>query len=135
MPVSFTGAQFEDGGLKDLAKRFDDEHTQLFTFALDVDQEIVTLRAIVQGAETYVKAAKLPEGGADPSAAKFSSGTVFVDGEDQEASFYDRAKLRAGNRIQGPAVVTEMDSTTLILPGHVGEIDAFGNIIIQPLSD
>ena len=33
------------------------------------------------------------------------------------------ALLQAGNRVQGPAVVTEMDSTTLILPGHAGEVD------------
>ena len=135
LPVSFTGAQFDEGGLADLAKRFDAEHTQLFTFALDVDQEIVTLRAIVQGDETYVEAATLSEGGADASAAKVATATVYVDGQDQEAGYYERAKLRAGNRIQGPAVITEMDSTTLILPGHVGEIDVYGNIIIQPLSD
>jgi N-methylhydantoinase A len=34
--------------------------------------------------------------------------------------------------LEGPAIVTEMDSTTLILPGHSGEVDTFGNILVRP---
>ena len=58
----------------------------------------------------------------------------IVDNADQEAMVYDRVSLLAGNRIVGPALVTELDSTTLILPGHVGEVDSFGNIIINPVA-
>jgi len=45
---------------------------------------------------------------------------------------YDRAGLRAGDRVKGPAVICEMDSTTLIHVGHVGEVDDIGCILIQP---
>jgi N-methylhydantoinase A len=38
----------------------------------------------------------------------------------------------AGNRLDGPAIVTEMDSTTLILPNYHAEVDAFGNLLIRP---
>ena len=48
------------------------------------------------------------------------------------APVYARAKLLAGNMIAGPAIVTEMDSTTLILPDHVGEVHVSGNILIRP---
>ena len=48
------------------------------------------------------------------------------------AGIYDRAKLKAGNLIAGPAMVVEMDATTLILPDYVGEVDAVGNILIRP---
>ena len=133
LPVSFTADEFEREGLAWLAKQFDDEHTQLFTFALDAEHEIVTLRAIMRGAETFVEAGHVAEGGADPSAAKVASGTVYVDNRDQEATVYDRGRLQAGNRIEGPAIVTEMDSTTLVLPGHVGVVDGYGNIIINPV--
>ena len=133
LPVSFTADEFERNGLAFLAKQFDDEHTQLFTFALDAEHEIVTLRAIIRGAETFVEAATVAQGGADPAAAKVASGSVYVDNRDQEAAVYDRAKLRAGNRIEGPAIVTEMDSTTLIMPGYVGVVDGYGNIIINPI--
>jgi N-methylhydantoinase A len=57
---------------------------------------------------------------------------VFVGGRQQPAKLYDRAKLQAGNRIPGPAVVTQMDATTLVLPDHVGEVDRVGNILIRP---
>ncbi len=134
LPVSFTPDEFASSGLAHLAQRFDDEHTQLFTFALDAEHEIVTLRAIVRGAETFVEAGTLPKGKDDPSDAKVASTTVYVDDRDQEATIYDRSKLKAGNRVVGPAVVTEMDSTTLILPDHVGEIDTYGNIVINPLN-
>ncbi len=50
----------------------------------------------------------------------------------QAAVIYERSKLRAGDRIEGPAIVVEMDSTALILPEHVAEIDRFGNILINP---
>ena len=46
--------------------------------------------------------------------------------------FMTGPSLAAGDRINGPAIVTEMDSTTLILPEHVGEIDTVGNILIRP---
>ena len=133
LPVGFTAEEFERDGLDGMAQQFDDEHTQLFTFALDAEHEIVTLRAIVRGAETFIEAATVPQGGADPSAAKVANGTVYVDNRDQDAAIYDRAKLEAGNRIEGPAIVTEMDSTTLILPGHIGVVDGYGNIIINPI--
>ena len=43
---------------------------------------------------------------------------------------YDRAKLRAGDKLSGPAIITEMDSTALVLPGCVATVDALGNILI-----
>ena len=50
-----------------------------------------------------------------------------------EAIIYDRAKLRAGDVVTGPAIVIEMDSTTLIHAGHAGTVDSFGAILIRPL--
>ena len=134
LPVNFTGAEFEKEGLDLLRRKFDDMHTQLFTFALDAEHEIVTLRAIVQGKETFVAAGTLPEGGEDPSEAVVATTQVYMDNREQDAKIYDRSKLKAGNRIVGPAIVTEMDSTTLILSDHAGDVDKFGTIIIRPIS-
>ena len=125
---------FKDGGLDIVRKEFDEEHTQMFTFALPAEQEVVNLRAIALGPSSTVQAGTVPQGDANPAAAKLDTTSVFVDNADHEATIYDRAKLKAGNRVQGPAVITELDSTTLILPGHVGEVDTFGNIIINPAS-
>ena len=44
--------------------------------------------------------------------------------------FYDRAALKAGNRLEGPAIVNQYDSTTVIPPGLTARVDRFGNIVI-----
>ena len=132
LPVPIDVNVFRNGGLATVGATFDTTHTQLFTFALDVEHEIVNLRAVAQGKATLARAASIEQGGSDPSSARVESTTVYVDGADRSANVYDRARLKAGNRIVGPAIVTEMDSTTLVLPDHVGEVDQFGNIIINP---
>ena len=53
-------------------------------------------------------------------------------GKDVTAVVYDRAKLLAGNKVRGPAIVMEMDSTTVILPKHTGHVDKSGCILIYP---
>ena len=119
-------------GIAGVTQRFDAMHTQLFTFALEAPHELVNLRAVVQGPETQVRAGQLPRGNGDPAAALIDETTVFVDGADRAARIYDRALLKAGDRIAGPAIVCQMDTTTLILPGHTGEVDAVANILIRP---
>ena len=130
LPV--THAEMARDGISGVARRFDEMHTQLFTFALDAPHELVNLRAVVQGPETLVRAGQLPRGNGDPIAALIDEATVFVDGADRAARIYDRALLKAGDRIPGPAIVCQMDTTTLILPGHTGEVDAVANILIRP---
>ena len=66
------------------------------------------------------------------AAAATTQQQIYVDGQFHFAQLYDRDKLLAGNKIKGPAVVTEMDSTTLILPGHQAQVDEFGNLLIRP---
>jgi N-methylhydantoinase A len=56
---------------------------------------------------------------------------VYFHGQSISANVYDRNLLRAGNRVRGPAIVIQMDSTTVIHPGHVGGIDEYLNILIN----
>ena len=66
----------------------------------------------------------LVPGDGDPAAAQTGTSKVYVDGGFADAALYDRAELRAGDVIDGPAIVIEMDSTTLILPGHAATADS-----------
>ena len=132
LTVEVSMEELAQDGLALVGNRFADLHTQMFTFAPDVDPEVVNLRAIAVGPATIAKARTVASGGADPSAGRTGSTRMFVDGKEREASVYDRSRLLEGNRILGPAMVTEMDSTTLILPDHVGEVDSLGNILINP---
>jgi N-methylhydantoinase A len=87
---------------------------------------------IAQGKAAAVKFGGIDKGDENPSVALSGDTSVWVDGRLSGAKVYDRARLRAGNIVCGPAIVTEMDSTTLVLPHHAGEIDSFGNILIRP---
>jgi len=123
--------EFETGGLEELGNRFDAMHEQLFTFALEAERELYTLRALDQGRESAGEAQALASGNGDPSAAKYAQSKVYYDGQHHDAIIFDRALLKAGDRVSGPAIVTEMDSTTLVLPGCTGEVDPVGNLLIR----
>jgi N-methylhydantoinase A len=119
-------------GIAGLTARFDAEHLRLFTFNMESAHEIVNLRAVALGRALDLQAARLPEGNGDPSGAKLRDHRLWMEGREQEAVIYDRAKLRAGDRIAGPSIVIEMDSTTLIETDHIATVDAVGNILINP---
>jgi N-methylhydantoinase A len=125
-------SELKNGGLAALSSRFDLLHKQLYTFSLSSERELVNLRAVVQGRPAVVKAQSLERGDGDPRRAAIGSETIFVDGAERAATIYDRPQLRAGDKLLGPAIVLEMDATTLILPQHVGLIDDLGNLLIRP---
>jgi len=123
-------------GLNALRAAFDAEHERLFSFLLNKNEhELVTVRATASGPRPDVASPKLPEGGADPAAALRMTTEIWVDGKLVEAKVYDRAHLKANNVITGPAIVTEMDSTTLILPEHAATVHASGSLLIRPINN
>jgi N-methylhydantoinase A len=132
LTIVFDIAELARRGLAALSEKFDAEHKRLFTFALDLEHELVTLRATVQGKGIRIKRQLLPKGGRSPKAAAVGLQKAYMDGRNVTASVYQRAGLKAGNRIQGPAIVIEMDSTSVILPGHHGLVDPIGCILIYP---
>ncbi|MGB0637067.1 MAG: hydantoinase/oxoprolinase family protein [Gammaproteobacteria bacterium] len=123
--------QDKRGVFEAIAVDFDVMHEKLFTFALPAEKELVNIRAVVLGEKAKVKAQSVKPV-SDISSAKLGSQSIFVDGNTLEAEIYRRDGLGSGSVIIGPAIVTEMDSTTLILPHHQGLVDDFGNIIITP---
>ena len=135
IPVDVDPAWLEhpDRALATLGERFDAEHDRLFSFLLSVDHELVNARATVTGPKPDVAAVTLEQGDGDPSAAVVADTTVHVGGERVPATVYDRARLRAGDVLTGPAIVTEMDSTTLVLPGHAATVHPSGSLLINPL--
>ena len=77
-------------------------------------------------------AAEAAAGGRCADRAKSAAPGLFRRGRVLRGlSHFDRYKLGAGCRIDGPAVVEEMDSTTLVHPGYRAEVDPFGNLLIQ----
>jgi N-methylhydantoinase A len=132
VPLAIDADTLAKDGLAGITARFDEEHLRLFTFNMDSPHELVNLRAVALGPTLELPAPELPEGDGNPLAAKLRDHQLWADGAMCPAVIYDRAKLRAKDVIQGPAIVIEMDSTTLIEAGCAGTVDALGNILINP---
>jgi N-methylhydantoinase A len=132
LTVDVSLAEGEDV-LKSIGTQFDLMHEQLFTFSLPAEKEIVNLRSIALGKEARVEVRSMA---VDPNFVNEREGTqkIFTEGRWWEASIYERSKIGQGTVIKGPAIVTEMDSTTMILPDHMGRVDSFGNILITPIT-
>jgi N-methylhydantoinase A len=131
VPLTITLDVLKSDGVQGLLTRFDAEHLRLFTFNMDTPHEIVNLRAVALGQALDLPAVQLPMGDGNPAAAKMRDHMLWMDGREQAAIIYDRSKLRQGDIIPGPAIVIEMDSTTLIESGCVAAVDAVGNILIE----
>ncbi|MFZ5705277.1 MAG: hydantoinase/oxoprolinase family protein [Pseudomonadota bacterium] len=132
VPLTISSDLLREDGIDGILKRFDEEHHRLFTFNMDTPHEIVNLRAVALGRALDLPAAELPKGDGNPIAAKMRDHSLWMDGKEQPAVIYDRSKLRQGDVIPGPAIVIEMDSTTLIESGCVATVDHVGNILINP---
>jgi N-methylhydantoinase A len=132
VPMTIDSETLMRDGIPGLIARFDEEHRRLFTFNMNTAHEIVNLRAVALGVPFDLPASRLAAGDGDAAGAKLRDHEVWIDGQMRPAIIYDRARLRAGDRIPGPAIVTEMDSTTLIEHDCVGLVDHVGNILINP---
>ena len=131
-PLDVDPPALRNGGMADLADRFGAAHERQYGFRLDHAMEVVNLRAVGTGRVTKAEFKKFEKGDSDASAAVVEQRRVYFDGTFTSANVYDRALLSAGNRVPGPAVIAQTDSTTLIHPGHHGEVDEFLNILIRP---
>ncbi|HXV57125.1 MAG TPA: hydantoinase/oxoprolinase family protein [Gaiellaceae bacterium] len=137
IPVEIDPGLLAGDGTAMLADRFNEIHEQLYGFRMEETTcEIVNLRAIGYG---KVPEPQLPEGepgeGADPSDAVVDEHEVYFQGGWLPTRIYDRGKLRPGHRVPGPAIVTEFDSTTVVLSGYEAEVDRFLNLVINPTEE
>ena len=107
-------------------------HQQRYGFC-DVERpiEIVNLRLqMIAATELYspVREAAVPGDGA---AAVYGSREIYFDGHWLPTQLYRRPGLRSGDSIEGPALVTEYTSATVLPPGCVLEVDEVGNLVIR----
>jgi N-methylhydantoinase A len=136
IPVEIEPSLLAGNGTTMLAERFNQLHEQFYGFRMEESAcEIVNLRAIGYG---KVPEPHLPEGepgAGDSSGAVVDEHEVYFHGEWLPTRVYDRARLRPGHRLEGPAIVTEFDSTTVVLSGYAAEVDRYLNLIINPTEE
>ena len=133
IPVALEPDEIRADGLSDLEERFNGLHEQLYGFRMPGTAcEIVNLRAVGFGAVPKPELPVGEVGSADASGAVVDEHDVVFDGERVPTKIYDRAKLEPGATLEGPAIVTEFDATTVVLPGHRAAVDVNYNLLITP---
>ncbi|MGD2128615.1 MAG: hydantoinase/oxoprolinase family protein [Lysobacterales bacterium] len=130
--MDFSADELREQGLALLTDRFDKEHEQLFTFALGQDHELVMIRAIVRAAARQIAEVAVGQADARLEDCRVHDTRFYYEGDWHDAVIYDRSKLNSGLVVPGPAIVGEMDSTTVILPGYEARVDEIGSLLIKP---
>ncbi len=115
-------------GLDKLGAAFAAAHRALYGFDLPgIGMEIVTLRVTATGQLHGARASRPGAGGAAPIGEQ----RIRLPGGDAQAPIYDRATMGAGACIIGPAIITQLDATTLVPPGWDAEVEPSGAILMR----
>jgi N-methylhydantoinase A len=131
LTVPWGGASVTPDAVDRTIAAFHALHEQLYTFNQpDTPVEIVTLRVTAEGALPRPRIPALPKGGSAGDAI-VGEQTVDFDGEIRTAPIYDRGRLGAGAILKGPAILRQLDSTTLLFPGQTADVHEFGSLIVR----
>ncbi len=130
--VSVPDAIVHAGDRVALRALLDREHERRFGYATDEgDAEVVSLRVAVTGIVDKPIAPRIEAGGKEPQGLLETREVYFSQPYGWVATrVYDRLRLGAGDQIEGPALIQEHASTTVLCPGDRLEVDPFGNLII-----
>ena len=107
---------------------FAEAHQSLYGFKLDAPIELVTLRIEATGRMPIPKRTVL---GAGPGPKAQSHHSVHFASGTRDVPLFDRSTLGAGDRLIGPAVVSQLDTTTLIAPNWIGDVHPSGAILLS----
>jgi N-methylhydantoinase A len=131
--VDFEEAQLLAKGVALLTDQFDAEHEQLFTFKLGDGHEILMIRALAKAKSKAIAELKMGQAGTTLEECRMHDSRFYYEGQWHDIHIYDRNKLHESLVVPGPAIVGEMDSTTVVLPGYAATVDAVGNLLINPV--
>jgi N-methylhydantoinase A len=132
--VDLPMAVFAKGDRIAMKRHFDAMHERRYgTSAPDERAEIVSLRTTVTGLMRKPPREKVRRGQRAPRKDAFTGKRPVYFGENggfRQTPTYQRSALLAGNQINGPALIEEHASTTVLLPGDRLTVDNFGNLVI-----
>jgi N-methylhydantoinase A len=119
--------------IEGLARSFHEQHRRRYGFANpDAPVELVNLRLTATG---LIPRPRLPQepmdAVVDPESARKGRRQVYLDGSTYDTPIYERDALHAGNIVNGPAVIEQLDSTTLLWPGQRARVGPYRNLIVQ----
>jgi N-methylhydantoinase A len=134
LPIALPDGPVGTASLVALAEGFAAAHQRMYGFvAADEPVQLVTFRIEAAGVVPKAEFQPQPDAGPDASSAVIAQREVWLPelGGLATCPVYDRDRLRAGNRIVGPAIVEQMDATTVVLPGLVARVEPYLNLILE----
>ena len=135
LPIALPDGPIDAAALDALATGFSIAHERMYGFvATDDKVQLVTFRLEAFGRVPKAEFSRHPDAGPDASGAIVGRREVWLPETNGfvPCPIYDREKLDAGNRIVGPAIVEQMDATTLVLPGSVALVEPYLNLVLTP---
>jgi len=120
--------------LEILAERFHAAHERVYGYgAPHAPTEMVSYRLVLRALMPKPVLPRSAAAGPDASAAIRGERPVFFEeaGGFVPCPVYDRGRLRSGNRMGGPAIVEQMDATTVVHPGQEARVDEYRNLLIE----
>jgi N-methylhydantoinase A len=134
LPIRLPEGPIDFGTLDQLAEAFTQAHQRLYGFVADGEPvQLVTYRVEAIGLVPKAQLNPQPDAGPDASGAVIGARDVWLPEASGFVSckIYDRDKLQAGNRIMGPAIVEQMDATTVVLPNMSARVEPYLNLILE----
>ena len=133
LEVVMASGEIDGAELAAAYERFHEAHVRTYGYANRHDPiELVNLRVTATSGTARPEMPPSPvDGRPDPSDARDAVRPVFFRDEFVPTAVYDRALLRPGDTLDGPAVVEQLDSTTLVWPGGSARVDEFGNLLLE----
>ncbi|HEX3348069.1 MAG TPA: hydantoinase/oxoprolinase family protein, partial [Acetobacteraceae bacterium] len=134
LPVGVAEGAITAVTLDALAEGFEAAHRRMYGFVAEGEPvQLVTFRVEATGLVRKAAFQRRAERGPDASAAIVGRREVWLPEAGGFAScpVYDRERLDAGNRIAGPAIVEQMDATTVVLPGMAARVEGYLNLILE----
>ncbi|MEE7581679.1 MAG: hydantoinase/oxoprolinase family protein [Oscillospiraceae bacterium] len=136
MRVPVIGGEVTEETIEKLKDSFHEIHKKQFGRSFrQVAVEIVNIRVIGTGKIEDLQPIKIEKGNGDISGAVVGERQVTfkVDGQPKHmmTKVYDRTKFKAGDVISGPAIINQMDTTIIIEPDCVGNVNDYGIIVID----
>jgi N-methylhydantoinase A len=119
--------------LETLRTAFHDRHSVTYGYSMSDPVEVTSYRIRAVGALDKPARPTIDAGGVDAGEALLGTRPAVHRGSGGafDWAIYDRGRLRAGNRLAGPAIVEEAAATTLVPPGYELDVDDLGNLLIQ----
>lgn len=133
LTVELPDAPLDAASVRAAIESFHAMHEQLYTFAdRAAAVEFVTLRLRAVGSMPRIALAELAAVAADtPAPVAGERAVYFAHSGFVPTPIYRREALLAGHHIAGPAIIEQLDTTTVIFPGQAAQVDRHGNLIVR----